>query len=637
MYEMTLTKCKPTVGNVLNQEFEFDALQCKDVRTTATYSGRKFCNPQTIKTEYGLTDRNDGGIYTVIQHNPVRKFKGVKCEKRISAITAVCGAFSHSKLVTPPDVLKPVQVTSKECMDMVQTQLLTTEDQRQIRIPMGSTVTYKYIEAGSVTLSETNAACEGGEVKIRGKKHDNVIKLVTVSVTVTEMEVWEKKGKLKTNDGVLPRVCALALEGCSLEDMTLVLDLAKINLCTYTWIRTVNFEAFSIKQKYMFINDEHKILLEVKDKIAIPNECLLQGSFVKTNFERLFLYSGELGQNIDLIDPLTLDLELETRVADFYLSYWSLSVTRESEAKWQGEICNLATSRMSDDQVVLHENHILRLQGEMVAEFPCDKIKVRTRAGHKMEGENCMDHLPIYLPDNQVGYMAPITRIIAPRSAVTVINCSTHYPYLFEDVTGQMITANPAVQMVPITLSDYHHLDAGSQNHSEMFTFSSLLYTKEEIQSYEQMIMGHSSEKAVTKQFSSYYCQETGECMPSRSTQNFQWQRLVNPEELIYEWYENVKTHIMWWGAIWGCIDSVITLLQLVLKLVIVCRNIGKRQLTSRSIFRFVFLPGHELINLFPRPSATDQGSYRIPHDPDLLNAEGEQHEMMPPGGSSRI
>jgi hypothetical protein len=66
------------------------------------------------------------------------------------------------------------------------------------------------------------------------------------------------------------------------------------------------------------------------------------------------------------------------------------------------------------------------------------------------------------------------------------------------------------------------------------------------------------------------------------------------------EWWEDLKTKILWWGALWGVLDSILTLLQFFIKMILVCTNIGKRQLTSKSIFKFVFLPGHELINLFP-------------------------------------
>ena len=34
---------------------------------------------------------------------------------------------------------------------------------------------------------------------------------------------------MKTNEGILPAACALAYGGCALEDMTLVIDMGKVN------------------------------------------------------------------------------------------------------------------------------------------------------------------------------------------------------------------------------------------------------------------------------------------------------------------------------------------------------------------------------------------------------------------------
>ena len=133
----------------LVQEYVFDALQCNDVRTTAAYSGRKFCQEDKIKQEFGMSERTPGMEMTVIQFNPARRFKGVKCEKKILTITAVCGAFLHSKLVAPPDVLMPVNMPQRECAMAAQSSFLTTEDQRQLRVSIGTVNTYKYIENGT--------------------------------------------------------------------------------------------------------------------------------------------------------------------------------------------------------------------------------------------------------------------------------------------------------------------------------------------------------------------------------------------------------------------------------------------------------------------------------------------------------
>ena len=76
---------------------------------------------------------------------------------------------------------------------------------------------YKYLDTGEVTLSEGNVACEGGELKIGGKKHSNIVELVTIEYQVMTVKVTEANGRLKTNEGILPAACALKYGGCALE------------------------------------------------------------------------------------------------------------------------------------------------------------------------------------------------------------------------------------------------------------------------------------------------------------------------------------------------------------------------------------------------------------------------------------
>ena len=56
-------------------------------------------------------------------------------------------------------------------------------------------------------------ACEGGELKIGGKKHSNVVEFVTMEYSVTAVEVTKVNGRLKTNERILPAACALAYSG----------------------------------------------------------------------------------------------------------------------------------------------------------------------------------------------------------------------------------------------------------------------------------------------------------------------------------------------------------------------------------------------------------------------------------------
>ena len=111
----------------------FDALRCDEARGLGRYSGWTFCDAEQIQADSGMGKRIPAGEYMVLQAVKQKTFKAIQCKKRVSAITAVCGAFSHSKLVEPLDILKPSRVTISDCRDAAATQIITTEDGRQLR------------------------------------------------------------------------------------------------------------------------------------------------------------------------------------------------------------------------------------------------------------------------------------------------------------------------------------------------------------------------------------------------------------------------------------------------------------------------------------------------------------------------
>ena len=61
-----------------------------------------------------------------VQYSTNKYFKAMMYEKKISVLNVICGAFSHSKLIEPLDVLKPVMVKRSDCNDIALMQVLTT-------------------------------------------------------------------------------------------------------------------------------------------------------------------------------------------------------------------------------------------------------------------------------------------------------------------------------------------------------------------------------------------------------------------------------------------------------------------------------------------------------------------------------
>jgi len=610
------------------EEFKFEALRCDNSHALARYSSRQFCNMGKIRAESGVAEKTAGGEYVVLQHNPEKRFKATICEMRVSTLTAVCGAFSHSKLVEPPDVLKPVRVSHADCSDITASQLLTTQDGRQLRTPVGTEITYKYVKAGAVTLAEGNVACEGGDIRLDGKKHENIIELVTVNFKLQEVEIRDVGGRLRTREGYLPPSCLTASSGCELGDMTLVIDATKVDWCPYSEVRGAYFQKTQLDQRNLLVNDEHKMLFEAKTEIQLPRTCPGQGNIIQTNFKRLFLYRGNPNRQIvSPWSPETMDLEMEERVTDFYLEYWTLMLSRESRADWQQEICELSANRLNEEQVVIHGEHLLRMKGELVHEFKCETVIVTAREGHRAEGERCLDHLPVFTAQQELMYLAPLTRLLVPRNGVSSLNCSSNFPVTIEDVQGRMVTANPAVAVVEVELSEYHLQDKTHPNHTELFDVKSLLYTPEEIADYESLLLGPNSERVVSRQFSSYYCKATGECAASRGAEGFQWGKMLqDPETLLTGWWEDLKDWLLWWGAVWGCIDSVLTGLHVLWRLKTVFCGVPRHNLGKRTLMKVMFLPGEQLLNMVPR--AAGRAVRNQEHKKTEAEEEGEQHPM---------
>ena len=164
-----------------------------------------------------------------------------------------------------------------------------------------------------------------------------------------------------------------------------------------------------------------------------------------------------------------------------------------------------------------------------------------------------------------------------------------------------MIAANPAVTLVEVTLSKHSNPDKGGHSHTELFDVKSLLYTAEEEAEYEQMLVGPEGERAAMRQLASHYCKFTGECAPSRDTQDFKWpQVLQDPERIPAGWWDNAKEGLLWWGAVWGCCECIATLVQVLMKLITVCKRGGDGDLDRATLMKLVFLPGQQLVDWLP-------------------------------------
>ena len=282
-------------------------------------------------------------------------------------------------------------------------------------MPKGPRAMHKYLDTGGATLSEGVVDCTGSELQLGGREHPNIVEFITIEYSVTAVEATEVNGRLRVNGEVLPEACTLAYGGCELEDMTLAIGTERVDRCRYVEVRKANFQRFQYGGKELLINEEHRMLLEEGEEEPLPADCPGRGAMRRMNFPGLFVYKGESErETVSHMQSREIDLEWETRVTDFYLEYWALSLAMEGRAERQGEFCELRTCWLTEERVVLHSDHLLRMKGEVIHEFKCEWVVVTAQAGYKAEGERCMDHLPVFMVQQEASYLAPITRMLTP-------------------------------------------------------------------------------------------------------------------------------------------------------------------------------------------------------------------------------
>ena len=63
---------------------------------------------------------------TILQHSTKRTTKAYKCRKQVTKLNEVCGAFSHSKILGPPDVLQAVPFSALKCQEAIKRGIFLT-------------------------------------------------------------------------------------------------------------------------------------------------------------------------------------------------------------------------------------------------------------------------------------------------------------------------------------------------------------------------------------------------------------------------------------------------------------------------------------------------------------------------------
>ena len=503
----------------------------------------------------------------LLQYSKRQVVKAVRCQRRETRLNAICGAFSHNKLLEPPDILIPAMFTVQDCATAVHTGLYTEESGRALPVQVNQRYHYKYVAHGSLTASTDNVQCTGGEIIVHGEVHRSLLTLVTVELEITEvsLEVYPN-GTYQSSKCTDSQQCQ--------DGLTAYVLRKELNTCPLFIIRTLLMYPVNVQttegKKAGWVSEEHKLLLVEGRRGIAPSSCGPVTTVIHTNFKNLKIvmkekWMSELRHVAHTLGPSELDLDLELRTSADYMTYNMEQMVKNKMLHMGSNLCKMNRHSLNTAEISpFHINSLLRIRGEVVSELECTPVTVSVREGDRRTFCTA-DSLPAWLGNEPVHVQAG-THLVVSDSQMAQIPCTGRYPAVFRVDSGVLLQANPVVTVVNLSLthieSEYAHLLPDEDVHHG--DTGDLLYTSDEVEEFNSMVHYSRTKDQVLDALVSKYC-ESGDCgsyKPGAQSSYFNLDKLKDTIEHPFAWVGEYRRKLSEIGGY--C--SILILLFLIIK-----------------------------------------------------------------------
>ena len=486
----------------------------------------------------------------LLQYSNLQNTRAVRCRRRETRLNAVCGAFSHTKILEPPDVLISAMITVEECQRAVHQGIFNEESGRSTPVKKNNRYHYKYLEHGTLTSSTDNVACTGGEIYVHGEIHRSIITMVTVELEFTELNL-----KLYPNGTYESFKCNKDL--CQDGLISYVL-LKEVNYCPLYIIRTLLMRPVHVQteegNQQAWVSHEHKMLLIERGQEVAPPGCNPITTVISTNFKSLKIVLvltedklAELRNVAHTLGASEVDLDLELRMSAEYLTYYTEQQLKNTVLHMGSNLCMMSQHSLHTAELSpFHKNSLLRIRGEIVSELECNPVQVVIRIGDQ-RGFCTTDTIPGWL-DNEPVHVQAGTHLVVEESQINQVACNQRYTAIFRTDNGVLLQANPVVTEIQMIVShiesEYAHLlPKENVHHGDS---EDLLYTNEEVEEFNQMVHFSRTKDRVLDALVIKYC-ENGNCgnyKPSAQSSYFNLEQLKDTIEHPFAWIGNLRRSI---------------------------------------------------------------------------------------------
>ena len=503
------------------------ALDCRSPSRIVTTALEHLCKGDTNDTQKVSSEP-----VILLQQTDAITFKGYRCVRRMSTFLATCGAFSHSKLYSPPRINEAALFNHDDCATSIATGTYRKPDNNLIQLPLNKEISFSYIAHGSLTYSQDNVYCQGSSMKIGGSIVSSIVeyRYETVFIQETEFRINKEGDVIElSNNEILPRNCAKTVS-CNVNNAAYVFNYPE-EVCFWIPIRKLDLESIFLntkgKNSEYLISHEHKFLLE-KSETQIDTKC--------KNYR--FAHKSTLSENLAMITqdmtiseleaiPVTgdiVDINLEVAATTAYLNFRLEKLITNQLDKVGTRLCSMGTHNLEHAELSpFHKDSLLRLRGDILQELTCNPIEVIARIGENRNNKCFSEALPVWY-ENKPFLITARNHLLIEQDKIDEIPCNSAYQSIFIGTKGELLKSEPEVKIVYLKLQKTKYTFLHNAIDHETFT-SDLLYTQEEIDKFNNLVHFGRTKKRVLNNLVTNYCAKNsmhcGAYAPSQVPDNF--------------------------------------------------------------------------------------------------------------------
>ena len=430
--------------------------------------------------------------YTIIQRRTHEKAKGYSCRVTRSSLVMYCGAYSHQKFAEPPKIEIPVDVSSHECLSMVENKRYISHYGTTHTVEIGETI-FTVSEKGVIKAENGNVYCEGEQMRIGEEVVDGVLVLSQYRVTVIKEDYIIDNNIVEVvGDHIsLPEICKPEKGQCELPGRVYIWTY--IQRCQYVKIREVMLQA----EHGMLLDHENKLLFTKEDRAKLGHPCPV-GDIYFTEYTNLFLTHES---EFDMINELDISLYIRTR--NNYMNYQMEERTRQNNEMSRTSECLTRINIVGDEIRPLYGafGFYTKRVGEILLVFQCQAKTAKVAEDLK----KCYKHLPVII-DGRLQFVTATGILV--RDGIDVPCATDAFAPAYKTIEDRWITVNPTV---PLRKPPKNSSLVGYDQTTHESLAGGGLYTEEELTKWQSQIFWSTFKEATVEHISQGIC-KFGQC-----------------------------------------------------------------------------------------------------------------------------